>query len=64
MILKEKIELKEKVVKTQIDFLRSALNDASKFSKENPNDWKYLTMLTTCENTLQTLNEELNAIKM
>ena len=63
MNLKENIEGREKSVRLQLEYLRSLLNEGSKANKNNPNDWKYLMMLTTCEKTLKTLNEELNEIK-
>jgi hypothetical protein len=63
MNLKENIESREKTVRLQLEYLRSTLNDWSKISKQNPNDWKYLMMLTTCEKALKSLNEDLEAIK-
>ena len=63
MNLKDNIEVREKTVRLQLEYLRSLLNEGSKAYKNNPNDWKYLMMLTTCEKTLEILNEELNEIK-
>ncbi len=63
MNLKENIESREKAVRLHIEYLRSVLNEGSKISKQNPNDWKYLMMLTTCDKALTTLNQELDEIK-
>lgn len=63
MNLKENIESREKAVRLHLEYLRSILNEGSKISKNNPNDWKYLMMLTTCDKVLKTLNEELDVIK-
>ena len=62
MSLQQKITLKENSVRQEIQRLTSELNKLSTYNKSNPNDWRYLTSLSTAEIELKRLNEQLAEI--
>ncbi|MCX6189462.1 MAG: hypothetical protein NTW54_07665 [Bacteroidetes bacterium] len=62
MSLNEKLTIKEKSVKLLFENIKTSLNKASTFSKQNPNDWKYLTVLSLTENKLKELENQINEI--
>ncbi len=62
MSLNEKLAIKEKSVKLLFENIKSGLNKTSTFSKHNPNDWKYLTVLSLTENKLTELENQLKEI--
>jgi hypothetical protein len=62
MSLQQKITLKENSVRQEIQRLTSELNKLSTHNKSNPNDWRYLTSLSTAEIELKRLNEQLAEI--
>jgi hypothetical protein len=62
MSLNEKLTIKEKSVKLLFENIKSSLNKTSTFRKQNPNDWKYLTVLSLTENKLMELENQINEI--
>jgi len=62
MSLNEKLTIKEKSVKLLFENIKTSLNKTSTFSKQNPNDWKYLTVLSLTENKLMELENQINEI--
>jgi hypothetical protein len=62
MSLNEKLIIKEKSVKLLFENIKTSLNKTSTFSKQNPNDWKYLTVLSLTENKLMELENQINEI--
>lgn len=62
MSLNEKLTTKEKSVKLLFENIKSSLNKTSTFSKQNPNDWKYLTVLSLTENKLMELENQIKEI--
>jgi hypothetical protein len=62
MSLNEKLTIKEKSVKLLFENIKASLNKTSTFSKQNPNDWKYLTVLSLTENKLMELENQINEI--
>jgi hypothetical protein len=62
MSLQERIVLKENAIKEEINQLRLELNKLSSYSKVNPNDWRYLTALSTVETELKRINGQLKEI--
>ena len=62
MSLNEKLTIKEKSVKLLFENIKTSLNKTSTFSKQNPNDWKYLTVLSLTENKLIELENQLKEI--
>ena len=62
MSLNEKLTTKEKLVKLLFENIKSSLNKTSTFSKQNPSDWKYLTVLSLTENKLIELENQLKEI--
>ncbi len=62
MSLNEKLTTKEKSVKLLFENIKSCLNKTSTFSKQNPNDWKYLTVLSLTENKLMELENQIKEI--
>ena len=64
MSLQQKITLKENSVRQEIQRLTSELNKLSTYNKSNPNDWRYLTSLSTAEIELKRLNEQLVEISI
>jgi hypothetical protein len=62
MSLNEKLTNKEKSVKLLFENIKTSLNKTSTFSKQNPNDWKYLTVLSLTENKLMELENQINEI--
>ncbi len=62
MSLNEKLTIKEKTVKLLFENIKSNLNKTSTFSKQNPNDWKYLTVLSLTENKLMELENQIKEI--
>jgi hypothetical protein len=62
MSLNEKIIIKEKSIRVLFENIKNTLNKTSKISKENPNDWKYLTILSLTETGLLELENQLKEI--
>ena len=62
MSLNEKIILKEKSIRVLFENIKNTLNKTSKISKENPNDWRYLTILSLTETSLLELENQLKEI--
>lgn len=57
MTIKEKVEVKEKVIRQQLETIRNTLNAKRLIFNDTPNDWSYITSLTYTETKL---NEILN----
>lgn len=62
MTIHDKIILKEKVVREEIESLKSVLNKLSIIGKSNPSDWRYIAALSTVENELKRLNQQIREI--
>ena len=62
MMLDEKLRDKETSIKLLLENIKSNLNKTSTFSKQNPSDWKYLTVLSLTENKLIELENQLKEI--
>lgn len=62
MSLNEKIILREKSIRILFENIKNTLNETSKISKENPNDWRYLTILSLTETSLLELENQLKEI--
>ncbi len=62
MTLNEKITIKEKSIRGLFENIKNTLNKTSKISKENPNDWRYLTILSFTETSLLELENQLKEI--
>jgi hypothetical protein len=62
MSLSEKLTTKEKSIKLLFENIRNSLNKASTSSRQNPNDWKYLTVLSLAEMKLSELENQLEEI--
>lgn len=62
MSIQDKITSKEKAVRDEIDNLKSVLNKLSVIGKSNPNDWRYISALSTAENELKRLNQQMREI--
>jgi hypothetical protein len=62
MSLSEKLTTKEKSIKLLFENIRNNLNKASTSSRQNPNDWRYLTVLSLTEMKLSELENQLEEI--
>ena len=62
MSVNNKIGIKEKSIKILIENIKNHLNKTSTFNKLNPNDWKYLTVLSLTEIKLTEHENELKEI--
>ena len=62
MSLNDKLTTKEKSVKLLFENIKTSLNKTSTYSKQNPNDWKYLTVLSLAEIKLSELESQLKEI--
>jgi hypothetical protein len=62
MSLNEKIIIKEKSIRIMFENIKNTLNNTSKFSKENPNNWTYLTILSLTETKLLELENQLKEV--
>ena len=62
MSLNEKIIIKEKSIRVLFENIKNTLNKTSKICKENPNDWRYLTILSLTETNLLELENQLKEI--
>lgn len=52
MNLTERILIKEKTIKSQIEELRNVLNNNRIYFNKTPNDWTYITNLSLVEERL------------
>lgn len=62
MSVNNKIGIKEQSIKMLIENIKHHLNKTSLLNKLNPNDWKYLTVLSLTEIKLTELENELKEI--
>lgn len=52
MSINERISIKEKVIKSQLEDLRNILNNNRLHFNKTPNDWTYITNLSLVEERL------------
>ena len=62
MSLNEKLTIKEKSVKLLFENIKTSLNKASTYNKQNPNDWQYITVLSLTETKLTEIKDQINEI--